>query len=639
MDQVKFKKETDSCEKKWLNKFNRRLKKAGVDPYKDKLNPKKISNKKLKQKMDDMKKELEVIKEYMKYLYNFIKGNGYIISFLDKDGYVLDILGDKNVKKKFLYNYSYEIGVKWNMDEVGTNASSLALERGEPVQLIGNDHYCHILHDLGCSASPVKNEEEEITGVLKITGLIPKVNPHTLGMVVTSAKAIHNQLKLRNLNKKLRRKNKLEKAIFESISEGILFVNKDGIIKFMNKTGAEILNVNQKEVIGKHVTEIVDFRPVILDVLESGEGYEDKEFYLKSHGELLHFIKTTKVLRNEKGEIQGVLDSFREIKRIKKIVNDMTGAQANFTFEDIIGQSYEIKKCKEKAKMAANSNSNVLIEGKTGTGKEMFAQAIHKGSSREEGPFVAINCAALPPQLMESELFGYVEGSFTGAKKGGRPGKFEMANGGTIFLDEIGELPLNMQAKLLRVLQEKKIIRIGGKEYIPVDVRVIAATNKELVDEVKKNNFREDLFYRLNVLDIKIPSLKNRKDDIILLANHFLARISSKLNKNIDGFSPGVKEFLKNYDWPGNVRELENMVEKMVNYCESNLIDTEILEQFYYREENNEFDLSNKGPQIVPLQKKKKEYIQKVVDYCDNNITKAAELLEVSRKTIYDWLD
>lgn len=631
--------------KEWASELRKsweELSKLGLNPKKKEFDLKSLSKQQFKNKKSEISQELDVIREYMEYLYNFIKGNDYIISFLNKEKYILEIMGDKEIKNKFKNRFNYKIGIKWDEYKVGTNASSLSLKTEKPIQLMGSEHFCEKLYDLGCSASPIRDIEGNVIGVLKITGLIPEVNLHTLGMVVTSTKAISNELKQKELNKKLKNKNKLEKAIFQSISEGILYVDKNGIIKFMNKTGADILNVDKNEVIGEYVENIVDFRPVILEVLESGEGYEDKEFYLKSHGELLHFVKTTKVLKDAKGNMRGVLDTFRELKRIKKMVNDMTGATAKFLFEDIIGQSQAIKISKEKAKRAAKSNSNVLIEGDTGTGKEMFAQAIHKESSREEGPFIAINCAALPPQLIESELFGYVEGSFTGAKKGGRPGKFEMANGGTIFLDEIGELPLNMQAKLLRVLQEKKIVRIGGNEYIPVDVRVIAATNKKLIKEIEKSNFREDLYYRLNVLNISLPTLKDRNNDIVLLANNFLDRISSKLGKDIKGFSSEVKEYLLNYEWPGNVRELENLVEKMVNYCDSEVINMNIMKHFTYKDECIEKETnkcSTKFRKIKSMEETKKDHIKEVVGYCNGNISEAANLLKVSRKTIYQWLD
>jgi transcriptional regulator with PAS, ATPase and Fis domain len=239
-------------------------------------------------------------------------------------------------------------------------------------------------------------------------------------------------------------------------------------------------------------------------------------------------------------------------------------------------------------KIASNSFSNVLIQGESGTGKELIAQAIHKCSFRSTGPFVAINCGALPRNLVESELFGYEEGAFTGAKHGGRPGKFELAHGGTIFLDEIGDMPLDIQVRLLRVLQEKKIIRVGGQQYIDIDVRVIAATNKDLSQEVRDGNFRLDLYYRLNVLPILVPSLRERKKDILLLAEFFLKKFCRQSGMNMKKFSSAVSKAFMDYEWPGNVRELENVVERAVNLCEK-----EILSYLKHRYKNNRIRFNN----------------------------------------------
>ncbi|MGM0420775.1 MAG: sigma-54 interaction domain-containing protein [Bacillota bacterium] len=615
-----------------------RQKQKGIDPYKNELDLEILSDDDLQDKKKKLKKELKIIQKYMEYLFEFTADNNYLFSFVDEDEYILEVIGDLDLTNIFLNEYNYQTGVKWSEDKIGNNAGSLALQKKSPIKVVGAQHYCKKFHKLGCSAAPIENNNKVI-GAIKIIGFSDSVNNHTLGMAFTSAKAIENELKMQALNDKISEQNQMKNAIVSSISDGLLYVNKDGIIKFMNKVGADILNVDHNTCIGKHVTEIVDFRPVILDVLETGEGYEDKEFYLRSKGELLHFIKTTKVLKDKNGDIRGVVDSFKEIKKIKKIVNNITGAQAKFSFEDIFGESLIMQNILSTAKMAAKTDSNVLIEGETGTGKELFAQAIHKESSRNEGPFVAINCAAFSPQLIESELFGYVEGSFTGARKGGRPGKFEMANGGTLFLDEIAEMPLTMQAKLLRVLQSNLIIRVGGNEYIPVDVRIISATNKDLLKEVNKNNFRQDLFYRLNVLDICIPPLRERKKDILLLANIFLKRISRRLNKNIFGFTEAAKKYLLEYNWPGNVRELENTIEKIINFCEKPMIDRLDFKKFHQVNQLNNNHKIVDYNKIMSLDEMKSEYIKNAVDKCDNNISEAAQMLGISRKTIYKWLD
>jgi len=265
------------------------------------------------------------------------------------------------------------------------------------------------------------------------------------------------------------------------------------------------------------------------------------------------------------GIVQEIVLVFKDVKKVRKLANRITGSRAIYTFDKIIGESEVIKNTIEYAKKISDSKSTVLILGESGTGKESFAQSIQNHSRRREESFVAINCGAIPKNLIESELFGYVEGSFTGAKKGGHPGKFEIADGGTIFLDEIGEMSLDLQTRLLRVIEEGIVRRIGGNDEIPINVRIIAATNKDLREEVKNGNFRTDLYYRLNVLPLKLPSLRERKEDIPLLIDYFMKRISKKLNKKEIEIPEEYMDYLLDYSWPGNIRELENLIELIIN--------------------------------------------------------------------------
>lgn len=266
-----------------------------------------------------------------------------------------------------------------------------------------------------------------------------------------------------------------------------------------------------------------------------------------------------------KGSVSGYLITLTRNHQILGVVNAVSGGQIPTRFEDILGECEGFRAVKRYAATVAAGGSTVLIQGETGTGKELFARAIHNASPRGEGPFVAINCAAIPESLIESELFGYEDGAFTGARRGGRLGRFELADKGTIFLDEIGDMPLALQTKLLRVLQEGIVERIGSVKALPVDVRVIAATHKDLEAMVAERAFREDLYYRLNVIPLQLPPLRARRSDIVLLAERFLVKFANKLGKHFEGYQPGVLTQLLSYHWPGNIRELENTVEFMVN--------------------------------------------------------------------------
>ena len=283
-------------------------------------------------------------------------------------------------------------------------------------------------------------------------------------------------------------------------------------------------------------------------------------------------MKSAVILHDRGGNIIGVIDTFRQVDKVHTMIARMTGAKAKFTFADIIGQDPGFLEATNLSRMAAQSRANVLIEGESGTGKEMFAHAIHHASDRNAGPLIIVNCSALPRSLVESELFGYESGSFTGARKEGFAGKFEQANMGTLFLDEIGELPLDMQAKLLRVLQDRTFSRIGGNKTITVDIRIIAATNKNLLAEIRNGNFREDLYYRLNVVNIHCPSLREKSGDIHLLATHFAQKSAAYYGKPVYEIDPEVLRLFREYAWPGNVRELENTLERAMIVAKSHRI-------------------------------------------------------------------
>ncbi|HCS11197.1 MAG TPA: hypothetical protein DIV40_07060, partial [Clostridiales bacterium] len=429
--------------------------------------------------------------------------------------------------------------------------------------------------------------------------------------------------------------------------DGVLTVDKDGFLTFLNQIGAEILGVDRESSIGRHVSDVVDFKPVILDVLKTGKGYIDKEFLVtRRNGEKIHFIKTAVPIKDEKGNIITVVDTFRKIKRVNKMLNELNGAYANFCFDDIIGSSDKIQDCISKGKIAAQSMSNVLITGESGTGKELIAQSIHSYSDRKNQPFVSINCGAIPRELLESELFGYEPGSFTGASSKGRMGKFELADGGTIFLDEIGEMPIDMQVKLLKVIQDRKLTRIGGNHIFDLDVRIIASTNRDLFEQCKKGRFREDLYYRINVLNISLPPLRERKEDIEFLVHHFINKLSVKLNKEIKDISQTAMDRIMCYDWPGNIRELENTVERAVNLCSistiseeeiltDNMIDALNLKSFSESSQHNNTDILSVND-VEPLEVLEKRAIERALNLSDGNITTTAALLKVTRNTIYN---
>lgn len=428
------------------------------------------------------------------------------------------------------------------------------------------------------------------------------------------------------------------KTIIDSISDGIIILDKSGTVLYMNQEGARILGLNQEAVIGKNVSDIVDFRPVILEVLESGKGYIEKEFIIHSPSRgQLHFIKSAVILHDKGGNMIGVIDTFRQVEKVHTMIARMTGAKAKFTFQDIVGEDSGFREAVNLSRMAAQSRANVLIEGESGTGKEMFAHAIHHASDRSGGPLIIVNCAALPRSLVESELFGYESGSFTGARKEGFAGKFEQANMGTLFLDEIGELPLDMQAKLLRVLQDRTFSRIGGNKSITVDTRVIAATNKNLLAEIRNNAFREDLYYRLNVVNIHFPSLRERPGDIPLLASHFAQKSAAYYGKPVYEIDPEVLRLFRGYPWPGNVRELENVIERAMIVAKGHRITPADLPPHIAAMECSPAGLpaACRDQEVQNLERVERDEIHRALRVCEGNVSSCAKLLGISRNTLY----
>ncbi|WP_408008405.1 sigma-54-dependent Fis family transcriptional regulator [Pseudalkalibacillus sp. A8] len=306
----------------------------------------------------------------------------------------------------------------------------------------------------------------------------------------------------------------------------------------------------------------------------------------------------------------------------------------NYTFNDIIGKSKKMQETVQIAKKVAKMDTRVIVEGESGTGKELFVQAIHNASNRKDKPFVAINCGAVPYQLIESELFGFQEGAFTGAKKGGKPGKFELANGGTLFLDEINSMSEDMQVKLLRVLQQNEITRVGDVDPIPINVRVIAASNQSLESLVEKEEFRKDLYYRLGIMVIEVPPLRERLEDIPDLFSALLAKICTRLGVKTYDYNQDIYSYLENYHWPGNIRELENYIERAVVLTQGQRIS---IEHFPTKVVDHIFQ--NESIELTTLEKVEKESIRKALDVFNGNITKTSEMLGITRKTLYKKID
>ena len=433
-------------------------------------------------------------------------------------------------------------------------------------------------------------------------------------------------------------------TIIDNDCDAIIIVDKNAIITMISKSYCDFLGISEQNAIGKHVTDIIENTRMHI-VLETRETETAQLQYIKGS-----YMIASRIPIIKDGEVIGVIGKvlFRNVKELNNLHSKIKNMEkeletykthikqlntASYSLDDIIGLSEKIATAKSIACKAAQTHSNVLILGESGTGKELFAHAIHLASDRLYAPFVKVNCGAIPSALLESGLCGYEGSAVTGAKKEGKRGKFELADGGTIFLDEIGDMPLHMQVKLLRVIQEKEVEKVGSMGSKKVDIRIIAATNSNLVEAMQEGNFRQDLYYRLNVVTIPIPALRQRRDDIILIANHLVKKISKDLNKKVIGISKDSEYFLKNYSWKGNIRELENILERAINIIEdSNIISPGDLPEEITGRVSTKIIKSLEETIVIA----EKQAIIDALRATNGNKTKAAKKLEIGRTSLYE---
>ena len=478
---------------------------------------------------------------------------------------------------------------------------------------------------------------------------IKEVNNVTGAMVVlrdvTSYENIANELESTKKLKKI-----LDSAL-ELAYDGVVITDNEGKITMVNKGFMELYEINnQVDVIGVSINKIAPQIPAERSLIYN-ENMDGE--LIKSTGQQCIVTQMPIVQNGRKlGAIFKIifrqLDSWKDIlQKMEKLESEISYyrgelyriSKENDPFAEVVTLNATMKKFKQEAAIAAKSLSNVLITGESGTGKELFAEGIHHLSGRK-GAFIKVNCGAIPEELLESEFFGYADGAFTGAKKGGKPGKFELADNGTLFLDEIGDMPLSLQVKLLRVLQEQEFERIGATKTTKVNVRIISATNKDLTELVKLGKFREDLFYRIHVIHLQIPPLRNRLDDIPLLCKYFIEKINNKTNKEIVGTTAEVVRIFQQYTWPGNIRQLENVLERAFHYSQSEWIEVEHLPKEFLstntfhsntQQDETKLDLNRKES----INQTEKNVIIQALKKSSGNRTKAANLLGISRTTLY----
>ncbi|MGL5435208.1 MAG: sigma-54 interaction domain-containing protein [Lachnospiraceae bacterium] len=451
-------------------------------------------------------------------------------------------------------------------------------------------------------------------------------------------------------------------SIMNHISEAAVAVDKQGRIFYANENYTDILDAPLGKIIGRDI-RVIESEAALIEVIETQKAIVKEKTYIKT---IDKYASVRMYPLFAKGEFQGAFSIFTDITQTKALTDkiqviseevqeyrNQLNAQNALSQLNIVGDDPNFTALVSRALVVAKTDATVLIRGENGTGKELVAKLIQSNSSRSDKPFITVNCAAIPENLIESELFGYEEGTFTGAKKGGRIGKFQLADGGTIFLDEIGDMPVSMQSKLLRVLQENEIEKIGKAQNIKIDVRVIAATNQPLEDMIEEKLFRRDLYYRLKVIELIIPPLRERLHDIVLLANNFVTQFCERYNKKLT-LSLECYNVLGNYSWPGNIRELKSCIEHAVILCTRDEISLSDLPDSINAVSAFNLTKEKKGPftsdlyipepdPLAPFQESIDEYekyiLMRTIEYTGGNKTKAMELLKLSRRTFYRKLN
>jgi transcriptional regulator with PAS, ATPase and Fis domain len=502
-----------------------------------------------------------------------------------------------------------------------------------------NAEFFNIPHtdDVYGLASCILNSNNQIIAYLGVfSEKEKKIFPFVKKTLETIKNSLENQLKIAEFTTNFEQVYAQFLGVMETIPLGTFVTDSQTKIIYANDAALKIFNVKKNDVIGQILDEYLSTEDLFKKMLEQGIETMDEDMVFDMPSGIVRCEVIVSLAKRTLYDYAGLVIKFKNVEYMNTFKKSKNEYKAYFQFDDIIGESPAIKEALRLSKIAARSMSNVLILGESGTGKELFAQAIHNHSPRREGPFIAVNCGALPQGLIESELFGYEGGAFTGSKKEGQPGKFELANGGTLFLDEIGDMPLYEQTRLLRVLQNKEVVRVGGKHVIPVNVRILTATNHDIEKQVLENKFRKDLFYRINVFSIVLPSLNDRREDIMPLCDVFIKKYRIKLNKDIKGIHPEALDVLLSHTWFGNIRELENAIERAVNIARGSEITlNDLPSNFAQNLKEEAYGIENINEPFTLSQAMERNFIISVMKEHGGNISKVSKAIGMSRSTLY----
>ena len=565
-------------------------------------------------------------------IYQFLEDNGAMLILADSTSCMLDLLGDQDIVA-----YAATLGIRQGvfLDEsrIGTNAFAVALIEGCPAWIVGPEHFLRFFHEINCAAAPIFDLDGHPVGVIGLLERGSQHSAHALGIAVAAARAIENQLQadlfVREANSQASELN----VTMDAISEGVLAWTARGVIMHLNDQAGQLLGLKPASVVGRPLAEYITLPEGLARATARGEELSDVETSLGVNGTQRECLVSLRVIRNPDGEPMTYISTLRRIEQVHQLVNRLVGAQARLTLDDMVGHSAAARRVRRQALAAADAKACVLLMGESGTGKNVLARAIHNSSQRAGGPFLAINCRAIPRELMLGEFLGFEAGAFNSGPSTGQPSKFELAQGGTLFLEEVEALPLDMQSALLRVIEARDVIRLGGTRVIPVDMRVIASSSADLEARVAEGAFRADLLFRLGSFAITIPPLRDRPEDIHPLIERLLAKLGTQLSKTCT-ITPAATTTLCAYPWPGNGRELESVLERAVLLCDGQPIQPEHLPDII-RQRRTMIPGKPITEPVRSLSEAEKSAILCAGRAARGNLTQTAQLLGIGRTTLW----
>ena len=573
-----------------------------------------------------------IARPIMEDIFQFMEDCRSVLILTDSTGCLLEMLGEQGLTTD-LQAMGLRSGAYLDEGHSGTNAVAVTLFEAMPAQIVGPEHFYLKLHGFSSVAAPVHEIEGHSAGVL---GLVEPVHQHSeqsFGVVVAGARAIENQLRADLIVREANAKTAELYATMDSITEGVLAWSSDGIIMHLNEQAGKTLHLSPTAVVGRSMSDFFSLPENIARAVALSQELNDIETVFVVDGIPRECLVSLRVISSQENDTLVCIMTIRRIEQVHQLVNRLVGAQARLTLDDIVGHGAAAKKIRKQALAAANAKACVLLIGEPGTGKNILARAIHNSGQRAGGPFLAINCRAIPRELALGEFLGFEAGAFNSGPSSGQPSKFELAQGGTLFLEEIEALPLETQAALQRVIEMGDVIRLGGNRVIPVDTRIIASTTRTIDELLEQDSFRQYLLLRLSSFVITMEPLRKRSEDIPVLVEHLLDKLTIQINRTLK-ISPETLRALCEYPWPGNIREIETVLERVALLSEGSQVDIENLPPAI----RNRSTLVKGKTLMQPVQtllEVEKSAIIAASQAANGNLTKAAQTLGISRTTLW----